>query len=178
MKKHIQQKGFMLLLSILVSSLALAIGATVLHITLKQLQLAGISKSSEISIHAADAGIECLRYWDISDDTKFNINENVTNTSCFGKTASEESGASSPIGSGDEQRYKWEWTSGTGLNAQTVCTNASIYKIAGEDKKMLDTNKVCKAGYTCTVIKSRGYNKKCSSLSETGTVEREFTIVY
>ena len=61
-KKQLQEnKGFALLLSLIISSIALSIGLSMLHITLKQLTLGTTTRGSEVAFQVARAGMECLR---------------------------------------------------------------------------------------------------------------------
>lgn len=56
--------GFTLLLSVLVVSLALALGLAIFSITIKGLLLSSVSRESQFAIYAADTGIECALFWD------------------------------------------------------------------------------------------------------------------
>ncbi len=66
MKRHIQRDGLALLITMLLMSVLLGISTSLLNVTLKQYQLSGIARSSEIAFHAANAGIECLSYHDLA----------------------------------------------------------------------------------------------------------------
>lgn len=56
-------RGFILLFSLLVSSVILAAGLSVTRIMIRQISLASIQKDSQMAFFAADAGVECGRYW-------------------------------------------------------------------------------------------------------------------
>ena len=64
-KKSNNKKGFVLLFSVLVSSLLLSIGLAIFNITIKELVLAGSARESQFAIYAADTGADCALYWDI-----------------------------------------------------------------------------------------------------------------
>ena len=64
-----KNKGFVLFFSLLVTSIILAAGLAVSRIVVRQILLASVQKDSQMSLFAADAGIECARYW---RDTKSN----------------------------------------------------------------------------------------------------------
>ena len=50
-------------MSLIVVSVVISIGLVVLDLTLKQLRLSTNSKDSETAFHAANAAMECARYW-------------------------------------------------------------------------------------------------------------------
>jgi hypothetical protein len=64
--KHVfaQDRGVVLVIAILFSSVALAIGMGVYTRTYKELLLASFWKESQIAFAAADAGLECALYWE------------------------------------------------------------------------------------------------------------------
>lgn len=191
MRRQIQQDGLTLLVALLTISILLAISASLLNITLKQYQLSGIARASEVAFQAANAGAECLQYYDKAngvagtfdvpgDDTEQATRPQVT---CFGQTVSAsmvDDDSDGLMKSGEEQHFQFEW--GTG---ETVCTDASIYKFyneGGSVPMVINGNTVrnvgCPEGTVCTVIKSRGYNTSCGNLTNVRTVERELTYVY
>ncbi len=62
---HIQKnKGFTLLFAMLVATLVVAIGATIISIALRQTILSGTSRESQYAFYAANTAMECARYWD------------------------------------------------------------------------------------------------------------------
>lgn len=62
-KKTTQEKGAVLLIAILVSSVALAVGFGVYNRTYKELLFASFWKQTQVAFAAADAGLECAIYW-------------------------------------------------------------------------------------------------------------------
>lgn len=60
-------KGFTLFLSLIVSSLLLAIGVSLSTIILKQLVFSSSGSESQLAFYAADSGAECAIYWDRKD---------------------------------------------------------------------------------------------------------------
>lgn len=60
-----QERGFTLLLSALVASIVLALGASIFAIAQKELALSSIGRDSQFAFYAADTGAECALYWDI-----------------------------------------------------------------------------------------------------------------
>jgi len=59
-------KAFTLTLTLIVMSVALSIGLGVYTIILKEMQLAGLGRESELAFYAADSGAECALYWDVN----------------------------------------------------------------------------------------------------------------
>lgn len=193
------QDGITLLITLLVMGLILAISSSLLNITLKQYQIAGIAKSSETAFHAANAGIECALYWD-QNETSSNVPRNSfrletnpagSTISCFGAPNSHTS--PTPVneaasGVAQNFRYSWEIRS----EYDELCTEISVFKFnnasSDEDMSVADVGNLgvgsgsndrdCPQGITCTVIQSRGYNSSCSNLSGNRTVERELILVY
>ena len=64
--KKRSQQGVILLIAVTVSSLVLAIGLGILNITNKEIILSSFSKESGKAFYAADTGMECALFWDIS----------------------------------------------------------------------------------------------------------------
>ena len=171
-QKH-TERGFTVLIATVVVTIVLAIGLSILDITLKQVVFAGVARSSEIAFQAADAAMECVRFNDVSTAAggAFDIPDGPLSAECFEVTA-DNSGSSSL---GGEQSYTWEWDG--------VCSIASVYKFYSDtgDADMDAagiTTRDCPQGVTCTVVKARGYDRSCANIGETGTVERELTLVY
>jgi hypothetical protein len=62
--KKRDEKGYILLLSVLLSSIILAISLGVYSLGLKQFLLSAFLSDSQRALAAADRGIECVMYWD------------------------------------------------------------------------------------------------------------------
>jgi hypothetical protein len=60
------EKGFTLLFAVIVSTLVLAVGGSIINIALKQVILSGTGRESQYAFYAANTGIECAYYWDIA----------------------------------------------------------------------------------------------------------------
>jgi hypothetical protein len=65
MKKN---KGFTLLIAIIVTSMLLIVSFVVVNIALKQLILSSAAKESQYAFYAADGGTECAVYWDLANE--------------------------------------------------------------------------------------------------------------
>lgn len=60
-----KKRGAVLLIAILVSSVALAVGLGVYNRTYKELLFASFWAQTQVAFSAADAGLECALYWDL-----------------------------------------------------------------------------------------------------------------
>ncbi len=60
-------KGYTLLFAVLVSSLVLAVGISILNISKKEFLLSSSARESTTAFYAADSGLECAVYFDIQD---------------------------------------------------------------------------------------------------------------
>ncbi|MCR4286008.1 MAG: hypothetical protein NUW00_03905 [Candidatus Kaiserbacteria bacterium] len=180
MKINVTERGVTLLITLLLMGVLLGVGASLLSITLKQYQLAGIAYSSEMAFQSATAGMECALYHDFpkSGVSPFDVGETVGDMTCMG-VSDAVAGAVGTITSGEEQRYQFSW------GAPEVCSEVSIYKYfsdsANVNYTINGTNKSCPQNSSCTVVKARGYNVSCGAVNA-GTnprvVEREYTQVY
>ena len=189
------QSGITLLITLLLMGVLLGIGATLLNITLKQLQLSSIALESEIAFQAANAGVECALYYDFVDPGHpFDVfgdgkeQANAPSISCMGsplvsaaddvsssgKADEDESSTNTKhngkAASGDEQRFRFEWSN--------RCTEVSVYKFFEDYGKDPDDIGIevkvngekmrdaeCPEGSECTVIQSRGYNVACGDIN-------------
>ena len=166
--KTSKQKGFTLLLSLLVISIILSVSFGVFDVMTKELKLSGIGRESQISFYAADAGIECAYFWDIKHP---DFTESV-----FEKTA----GVNISCGGGegiktlyDEGIHSFSFDMGKSNDKTQKCAEVSVTKVIGKEYTC-DSDKTCKD--TTTTIKSRGYNYSCESKS-LHKVERAIKVV-
>lgn len=58
------RRGMTLLLAVVVTSLLLTIGISIMNITFKELVLSSTGRESQFAFYAADSGLECALYWD------------------------------------------------------------------------------------------------------------------
>lgn len=151
MKNNKLNKGFTLLLSILVVSVILSVGLGIFDIMTKELKLSGVGRESQIAFYAADAGIECFFYWEIkhpglADSAFAYYDNNPPAIQCAGNNFNIPAQSNGP--------YSFNVNLG----------NNSCAKI-----------KVTKSGLT-TTVESRGYNTACDSPSSF-KVERAIRLV-
>jgi len=174
--------GFALLLSMVVISVVLAISLSLLNITLKQYTLSATARDSEISFHAANTMIDCLRLYRLAPDTSGAfLSGSGPDINCTGSDQSPTNSSSIDIGGG-ETLYVHTYQFNVGSGSDLLCTNASIY-VANAQNGDIDyslsneglQNFECPTGTTCTMIFARGYNRPCNDLDSIRTVQRELT---
>lgn len=190
--------GFALLLTLVVSSVVLAIGLSLLSITLKQLTLSSTARDSEYSFHAANTGLECTQFALLDSTSFFNGSANVNSIAC---------GDYSPVSTkfrrnsnvqnnqGTIRQYIYEFNNDGSGNVGGSCINVSVYTfdvtgVTPADRLVIRpfdvfTNTVeglpsakCNAGGQCIYIFSRGYNRACNELGSIRTVQRELTLTF
>lgn len=59
------KKGFVMLFSVLISSMLVVIGLSIFNITLKELTISTSGRESQVAFYAANSGIECALYWNL-----------------------------------------------------------------------------------------------------------------
>ena len=83
--KNLQNnKGYTLLFAVLVSSLVLAIGISILNVSKKEFLLASSARESVTAFYAADTGIECAAYHDDSARDRFSAANFASGVNCAG----------------------------------------------------------------------------------------------
>lgn len=64
-KDPVQSKGFVILYAVVISSLVLAVGISIISIATKQLKISGLGSQSQYAFYAANTGTECALFWDL-----------------------------------------------------------------------------------------------------------------
>ena len=164
-KKNEKEKnndGYALLLSVLVSTVILAIGLGVLNIVQKGALLSSVSKESQLAFYAADSGGECALYWD-RKHTGFSATVFSTSTFSFPPSSGVVCGD-------DDIAQVWTTSNVTADTAETTFdltyTNNSCVTVV-----VAKSNSGRK-----TVINSRGHNTCDPSFPR--RVERAIRITY
>lgn len=196
------QSGFALLLSIIVVGVVLSIGLSILELSIKQVQLSSNARESEVAFHAANAGMECARYWRRERSAEMETGQDI-DPQCFGESVGTISGTEisdgNPTGmnmSGDGEvfQYEYEFTWGDRRRGCTVInTVIASTSPLGTGLTLSDMNliiagypedpvngyeKVCEPGSRCTTISVQGYNRPCSSRTGFGSVQREVLLQF
>lgn len=191
LKHNNNQRGFALLISLIVVGVVVSVGLTILDLTIKQLLLSTNSKDSEIALHAANAGLECAQYWRNLKATDFEDGNSV-NVACFDKPAiavTEDNSGITKTGSGNVHKYKFQFDWGNvGAERCSMVTMVLFNSDSSVGNILEITNmnavvsgypdgssKKCEAGGRCAVISVQGYNRPCANalLGSPGTLQRE-----
>lgn len=187
------QSGFALLMTLIVVSVIVSIGLTVLDLSLKQVRLSTNAKESEIAFHAANAGMECARYWRrVASSTMETGGSFMPN--CFSGTVTRavpfpEQITTGVVGDGEVFRYSYAitWTTGNHCSQITTLVASSTTGGAGLTISNMPTlvtgypdgnTKTCAAGERCTVLSVRGFNRPCTSMTGYGVVQREVLLQF
>jgi hypothetical protein len=162
-KNNKKEKGFTLLFAVLVSTLVLAVGASIISMALRQVVLSGIGRDSQFAFYASNTGIECALYWDLNGGVVFatsSSSDDPDDVVCANNTAAvsiEQSTANSAeskftIVFGDEIDGN---SIGVGNNAQMQNTDLPYCVDVFVTKYATTTNGQQRIA---TDILSRGYN--------------------
>lgn len=180
------ESGFALLMTLIVASVVISIGLSVLDLSIKQARLASTAKESEVSFHAANAGMECGRYWRRAASSTMERGQAI-NPVCFSVTPSINTVAQVSTGV-FLYNYAFTWggvdqrcTQITTLVASSTAPGPNV--VINNMKSMVpgypDGNtKTCIAGERCSVVSVRGYNRPCSTATGYGTVQREVLLQF
>ncbi len=192
-RRNQNEPGFALLLTILVVSVVVSITVTIIELTLKQVALAVTARDSEIAFHAANAGMECVRYMSRMASSSIANRDNNIRFYCFGQEQQigrQNRSLSVSGGDGDVTHYAGLVTWNTGDRCSSV--DMVVMQVdEGETSDMvinnLETiypgfpaadNKSCTPGSRCIVAEVTGYNKPCNAITEPGTVRREILLEF
>lgn len=185
-----RSQGFALLMSLIVVSVVISIGLTVLDLSIKQVRLATNARDSETSFHAANAGVECGRYTRRINTAQMEAGQAIT-PSCFGATVSDNARSTvSSTGNGQVYRYTYNlsWGGASEPRCSEVITMVAVATAPGSGLTVNNMNThvpgftsntwTCAAGERCTALSVRGYNRACAASYGFGTVEREVLLQF
>lgn len=184
-------EGFALLVTLIVVSVILAIGLSILDLSIKQVRLSANAKDSENAFHAANAGLECGRFNRLRLAEDMELGREI-NPSCFGDTVNNSNPQvifDDPV-IGQSFLYTWEFTWGSGLDVRCSRLNILVASTTPDgggltSPDMLinfpgfenDTH-LCEASARCTVISSQGFSRSCANRTQIGTVQREVLLEF
>lgn len=198
------QSGFALLVSLIVVGAVLSIGLVILDLSIKQVRLAATTKDSEIAFHAANAGMECARFWRRDQDAQMTAGDSTSPIECFGETAASvigslyssvsgggavsEAGIVSTNGDGDAYVYEYQitWNGNTSCSSiKTLVANADLVGSGVEITNMAtvipgypESSFDCPASSQCTIVSVQGYNRACAQKNSFGTIQREVLLEF
>jgi len=166
-------KGFALFYALLVSSLALAIGAAIFDITLREIDLASAATQSQYAVFIADTAGECALYWDNKcTGTGCNSNGSVFATS----SASTATPANSNFvcDGVDVTSSTAGWA--VSANASSATTTFNLTGITFHNQTPCAFVQVVKSGTpVTTTVTAHGYNTCVAGVTQ---LERVFQINY
>ncbi|MFT5036527.1 MAG: hypothetical protein ACI9VM_000087 [Candidatus Azotimanducaceae bacterium] len=177
--------GFALLLTLIVVSVVLSIGLSLIDTTLKQLTLSGLGRDAEIAFHAAYAGAECAHYYRWRDASTLIGEAPPILGNCLSSSDNVLGSYSSPETNVHLAQYAIDW----GGSGSKKCTKIDLYLYDAFSQGVLVSHDIltvgdqgevefCEANSVCTVIISRGYNRACTDLGSIRTVEQEVILQY
>lgn len=149
------QRGFTLLIAIILSSVVLAVGLALLDIAYKQIVLATTAKQSQYAFYNADSALECALYWD-QQHNAFDYTAPATSITCNSQTMTLASAPNSTSVSGGKRR----------TILYVPCTPSGTNAVITVDKYATGT----------TTLYAAGYNN-CAG-TDTHRVERGLTAYY
>jgi hypothetical protein len=193
------ESGFALLVSLIIVSVVISIGLSILDVTIKQVRLTTNSTDSEIAFHAANAGMECARYW--RRDKKVEIEgdpavptasgQAISDITCFGETVDNYADTSLGGAGGELLHYSFEFDWGGGGSCSEIDMVVALADYSGAGMTVTSATMRglvpgypsgevfdCPASSVCTVVSTKGYNRSCAQKSSYGTVQREVLLEF
>lgn len=190
-----KQAGFALLISLVVVGVVISVGLSILDLSIKQVRLSSNAKESELAFHAANAGMECARYWRREESDRIENGQTISPT-CFG--AAPVTNTVNPVpganitGDGDVFQYEYEFTWGGGAEQRCTSINMVVASTSALGVGVTTTNmislipgyppvtsdKYCNPGSRCSTISVRGYNLQCANKNGFGVAQREVLIEF
>ena len=200
-----KEPGFALLIALIVVGVVLSVGLTILDLSIKQVKLSTNAKESELAFQAANAGMECARFWRRTEASAMELGQSITPT-CFGEATFSNSdveiidgyvtsgGQTIDVdGDGEVFQYSYSFTWGSSeprctqvdtLVASTsalgvgVTTTGMTALIPGYPNDDGTNAKYCEPGAKCSTISVRGYNRPCNTTGGYGVVQREVLLQF
>ena len=173
----------------------LSVGITILDLSIKQIQLSTNAKESELAFQAANAGMECARYWRRAEADDMESGNPITptcfDTTTFSNDVNDTTPAVDDTSDSEAHFYEFSFTWGTGLDER--CTEIDIVVAStspfGDGIEITNmtamipgfpdgTNKTCEPGTKCSTISVRGYNRPCGNIDGFGVVQREVLLEF
>lgn len=165
------EKGFALLLAMIVSGIVVTIGVSILSITLKQVKLGIGTDNSERAFQAAAAGMDCLRYIRNEQFDNFTENNRTVSINCF--DLSSQTMSDSLAGTDGQKPYRqqfqtqFDWDTGS---ENDICMRFEVYVLNAltADKTWPTTDRGsldCDEGDICTFAFVQANNVACGDVT-------------
>lgn len=146
--------GFTILYAILLTTVVLSIGLSLLSLLTQQVSLSGAERESTLSFYVADAGMECALYW----DTRVNAFVDGVSISCDGIDIAPSGPVVSDPSPPEPPFKNWEYT--FTADFQNGCAILTVIKT-------VDPTDPLNIRVATTTIQSRGYNTVCPPTAST-----------
>lgn len=149
-----ENKGVVLLITMVIITMILTLGAGMVNIAAKEITLSSIGKASQEAFYAADTGIECILYWELQLVDSFMF------------ATSSDSSIAAPVGdfcAGQDMSPPTSFTAWSVTADAVSATTTFLISAWSEDFDTLDASNPCtevviyKSGLTTDVL-STGYN--------------------
>ena len=170
-KINTEEKGFVVLIAVLVSGLLITVGVFIANIAIKEITLSNSSQNSQRAFYAADSAAECVLYQDIKlrqFATSTFDTAHPTEIICNNTIFPIEDVAASTNGTQALSIVRISFTPQTD-GATTIAEDNYPFAIVSIEKENIGTPD------DRTVIRSRGFNVKRNSQNR---VERAIQINY
>lgn len=162
-KRNKKNNGFVILYAVIITTVVLVVGVSLMNIMTKQLVLSSISRNAKVSYYAALSGRECAEFWKSLQKFNFNnptyfggedisrnwVDPQNSSISCF----NDENLETIVLGDNGvtETYFEFDFT----LNGnQNACARVSVYA----DNNKCDEDKL--------LITSEGYNSTCAEIGD------------
>lgn len=136
---HIPQRGFTLLIAIILASVALVVGLSLADIAYKQVVLSSTAKNSQVAFYRADSAMECALYYD-QQFAAFNRASAYTGSiQCENRAVANYSGSaySNSLGSGWRTTFNVTCPGDTGVSGSITVYKAESGVCSGTSKNCL-----------------------------------------
>ena len=147
----VPQRGFVLLIAVLVASLMLVLASSMFNLVQKEIILASLGRDSQYAFYTADSALECALYWDFQQQA-FSFPSGGPTIVCNGVTVGSVAYVAL------EQPMEFQFDS------EGYCSKVTVIK---------------HATYPRTTIQARGYNGTCAGLATNPrSLERAVAVNY
>lgn len=166
--------GFVILYAVLLSTIVLTIGLSLLGILVQQVSLSGTGRESSTSFYVADSGMECALFWDLSADA-FMSGGPPPGTpipiSCNGASITPIRGSDTTPSPPSPPLINWNYT--FKATFPDGCASISV-------TKTVDPTDPDDPIVATTTVESRGYNTVCPPTASTKAwrLERGLQTIY
>lgn len=173
-----RESGFALIMALVISSVVLSIGLSMLSVAIKQIDLSSSARESEVAFQVASAAMECALMTRIREEEK--IATDSPDPSIQFACGSVSASASRAISSTNVSKYeiREDWTPPSG---QARYMNIEMFVVDAVDGSRTFNRYAfsdnCAAGNYCTYIFAQGYNRSQDEVTSGAsfTVQRELT---